>query len=193
MRFSATEEYGLRCLLVLARKGPGDRLSIPDIAEMEGISVPYASKLLSKLRKAGLVTTVRGRKGGFYIARPPDEICLLEVITGLGGPLIDPDHCLKRSGRLERCVHVSHCSVHDMLGGLAGYVAGFLGSTSLADIISGTLPPAANRAGSSATFVNLETLMETPAPNTEGVKKNAANTTTKRQGTVKHARSESSL
>ena len=193
MRFSATEEYGLRCLLVLARKGPGEKLSIPDIAEMEGISVPYASKLLSKLRKAGLVTTVRGRKGGFRIVRPPDEIYLLEVITGLGGPLIDPDHCLKRTGRLEQCVHSSHCSVHDMLGGLAGYVAVFLGSTSLADIISGSLPPVMNRADSSATFVNLETLMETPAPSTAGVKKSAANTTTKRQGTVKHARSESTL
>ncbi len=179
--------------MVLARKGPEGRLAIPDIAEMEGISVPYTSKLLSKLRKAGLVTTVRGRKGGFCIARPPDEIYLLEVIISLGGPLIDPDHCLKRTGQLEQCVHGSHCSVHDMLGGLAGYVAGFLGSTSLADIISGNLPPIASRAGSSATFVNLETLMETPAPNTAGMKKSAAKTTSKRQGALKHARSESSL
>jgi len=143
MRISATEEYGLRCLLQLARQGIDGQLSISDIAEAEGISVPYASKLLAMLRKAGLVTAERGRKGGFSISREPSEIDLHEVITILGGPLIDPDHCTKMSGQLDVCIHGGKCSVHDILGGLAGYVANFLAQTSLQDLIDGVVPDAA--------------------------------------------------
>ncbi|HOP08057.1 MAG TPA: Rrf2 family transcriptional regulator [candidate division Zixibacteria bacterium] len=142
MRVSATEEYGLRCLLTLARAGKGKQMSISDIAEAEGISVPYASKLLSMLRKTELVAAERGRNGGFWITRKPSEINLHEVIIGLGGPLIDPDHCSKMTGNQEKCVHGSKCSVHDVLGGLAGYVATFLMETTLQDLIDGIIPKA---------------------------------------------------
>ena len=117
MRMSATEEYGLRCLLVLARHGTDGQMSVADIAQ------------------AGLVTAVRGRKGGFCISREPSEINLLEVITKLGGPLLDPDHCTKRTGQLEQCIHSDNCSVHDILGSLAGQIAGFLAGTTLNDLI----------------------------------------------------------
>ncbi len=140
MRITATEEYGLRCLLVLGRGGPKAQHSIAEIAEAEGISIPYASKLLAMLRKAGLVTAVRGRKGGFSVAREADQINLLEVITALGGPLIDPDHCSKRTGQLDVCVHGEHCSVHDILGGLAGTVGQFLKATTLQNVIDGDTP-----------------------------------------------------
>ncbi|MDH3892115.1 MAG: Rrf2 family transcriptional regulator [candidate division Zixibacteria bacterium] len=135
MRISATEEYGLRCLLVLARQGLDGQMSIADIATAEGISVPYASKLLAKMRQAGLVKAVRGRKGGFCISKQPGQVNLLEVITVLGGPLLDPDHCTKRTGQLEECVHTDQCSVHDILGSLAGQIAGFLAGKTLADLV----------------------------------------------------------
>jgi len=135
LRISATEEYGLRCLLVLARQGLDGQMSIADIATAEGISVPYASKLLAKMRQAGLVKAVRGRKGGFCISKQPGQVNLLEVITVLGGPLLDPDHCTKRTGQLEECVHTDQCSVHDILGSLAGQIAGFLAGKTLADLV----------------------------------------------------------
>lgn len=137
MRITALEEYGLRCLLALARQGSGEQLSVTEIAEREGISVPYASKLLSILRKAGIVTAARGRSGGFTIARPLKEITLYEVLTTLGGPLIDPKHCEKHSGLLDECVHINNCSVQDVLGGLAGYIQEFLNDTSLHDMAFG--------------------------------------------------------
>ncbi|UCC45688.1 MAG: Rrf2 family transcriptional regulator [Candidatus Zixiibacteriota bacterium] len=137
MRITAVEEYGLRCLLNLARAGRGKQMSISEIAESEGLSVPYASKLLSILRKAGLVQAVRGRSGGFRIARDPGEIDLYEVLFALGGPLIDPDHCQKHSGQLDQCVHTEECSVQGVLGGLAGYVQSFLAGTSLQEIVDG--------------------------------------------------------
>jgi len=134
MRISAVEEYGLRCLLALARQGQGKQLSIPEIAEMEGLSVPYVSKLLAILRKAGLVTAERGRSGGFTIAQPLEQISIYEVLVALGGPLIDPAHCQKHTGQLDQCIHLDNCSVHDVLGGLAGYVKEFLSRTTLQDL-----------------------------------------------------------
>ena len=138
MRITAVEEYGLRCLLTLAGKGTSGQMSISEIAEKEGLSIPYASKLLGILRRAGLVVAARGRSGGFSIARDPKEIALYDILTALGGPLIDPNHCQKYSGQLNECVHISNCSVHDILGGLAGFVQDFLSKTSLHDILSGS-------------------------------------------------------
>lgn len=137
MRISALEEYGLRCLLSLAQIGVGRQLSIAEMAEKEGISVPYASKLLSILRGTGLVKAVRGRGGGFGIARPADQINLLEVITALGGPLIDSDHCHKFSGQLDTCVHTANCSVHYTLVGLSRLIGKFLSGVTLADVLNG--------------------------------------------------------
>ena len=149
MRISAIEEYGLRCLLALARKGPGKQLTIPEIAELEGLSVPYVTKLLSVLRRAGLVTSERGRSGGFTITRPLDQISLYEVLVSLGGPLIDPRHCQRHSGILDQCIHIENCSVQDVLGGLAGYIQEFLVDTTLQDLAfglpSGFVPGAGRR------------------------------------------------
>jgi len=136
MRITALEEYGLRCLLVLAGKGTSGQLSISEIAEMEGISVPYASKLLSIMRKADLVKALRGRGGGFRITRPPEQVSLLEVIMCLGGPLIDEDHCKRYSGQRDTCVRHGHCAVRHVLGGLACHISDYLESTSLADILN---------------------------------------------------------
>jgi Rrf2 family protein len=135
MRITAVEEYGLRCLLALAKEGTSNQLSISEIAAKEGLSVPYASKLLGILRKSGLVVAARGRSGGFSIARDPEKITMYEVLTSLGGPLIDPNHCQKYSGQHDECVHINNCSIHDVLGGLAGLVQDFLSRTTLRDVI----------------------------------------------------------
>lgn len=131
MRITAIEEYGLRCLLQLAHVGPEGQLSIAEIAERESLSVPYTSKLLAILRREGLVVAVRGRSGGFSIARPANEINLFDVMTALGGPLVDENYCKKFSGTAEVCVHLGDCAIHDVFGGLAGYVQRFLASTTL--------------------------------------------------------------
>ncbi len=143
MRISAQEEYGLRCLIALARRGRGRQMSIAEIAKAEGLSVPYASKLLSVLRRVGLVTAVRGRSGGFALARSPSEISLHQAITGLGGPLIDPDHCARYTGQLELCVHTGDCSVHGVLHSLAGFLNRLLEGMSLQDLIDKNASPGA--------------------------------------------------
>jgi Rrf2 family protein len=152
MRITAVEEYGLRCLLTLTRSGAGQQMSISKIADAEGLSVPYVSKLLALLRKAGLVTAVRGCGGGFSLGRDPREISLYDVLNCLGGPLMDPDHCERYAGQLDRCVHHQKCSVHDVLGGLASYVREFLADTSLEDLALGHTRGFVRRIGSEVTI-----------------------------------------
>ncbi len=138
MRISSLEEYGLRCLLAIGEQKPPGQMSIPEIAEQEGLSIPYTSKLMSILRRAGLVKAVRGRSGGFTLTRAPKDITLLDILTSLGGPLLDPDHCTKYSGQLDECVHMSDCNVHSVLGSLASFVGGMLARTSLQDMLDQT-------------------------------------------------------
>ncbi len=135
MRISSIEEYGLRCLLTLATQPEGIQLTIPEIAEKEGLSEPYVGKLLSILKKGNLIKSARGRNGGFTIAKPAGEITLLEAVTTLGGPLIEHDHCTKFTGVLQQCVHYDCCSVRYVLGGLVAYIGEFLSKTTLADIM----------------------------------------------------------
>ena len=136
MRINAIEEYGLRCLLALAKKGPEEQMTIPEIARDEGLSVSYVSKLLWTLRKAGLVKAERGRSGGFSLSREPEKISLYESLTALGGPLVDEKHCRKFTGQLDRCVHAGQCSIHHMLGSISGFIKTFLSRTSLKDLMA---------------------------------------------------------
>lgn len=135
MRVSSLEEYGLRCLLALATEPEGGQLTIPEIAQKEGLSEPYVGKILSLLKKGNLIKSARGRKGGFTIAKPANEVSLLEAVTTLGGPLIEHDHCNKYTGVLQQCVHYDCCSVRYVLGGLVAYIGEFLSKTTLADIM----------------------------------------------------------
>ena len=65
MKITAIEEYGLRCMILLARNNAP--MSLPEISDAEGLSIPYAAKLLGILRKADLVSAERGRNGGYRL------------------------------------------------------------------------------------------------------------------------------
>jgi Mn-dependent DtxR family transcriptional regulator len=70
MKLSTQEEYGLRCLLQLARAGDAASLTIAEMSEREGISSPNVAKIMRILRRAGLVRSTRGKAGGYYLSRP---------------------------------------------------------------------------------------------------------------------------
>src|SRR5947209_4051855 len=108
MKISSQEEYGLRCLMCLARAGDRLSLTIPEIAAAERLSVPYAAKILAVLRQAGLIESVRGRSGGYRLAATPAEITLGSVLMVLGEPLFDaPGYCERHAGSEAdgSCVH----------------------------------------------------------------------------------------
>ncbi len=91
MGFTLKSEYALRMLLILSKSyGKEKVLSINKILEKTGNSVPseFAEKILAVLRKRGIISTVRGRKGGYRLARPPEQITLADVIYSLEKPFI---------------------------------------------------------------------------------------------------------
>ncbi len=134
MKVTAQEEYGLRCMLQAASSTPGNPVTLSSIAASEGISVPYASKILNHLREAGLVESVRGRSGGYYITRPAAEINLSEILAALGGHIFESDYCDRFPGEEESCVHMGDCSIRSLWGTLEGIVDQVLRRTTLADL-----------------------------------------------------------
>ena len=88
MRISSKVEYGIRALLDLAlHRHQGPSLS-RDTAQRQGIPETYLNQLLLQLRHSGLVSSVRGPRGGHMLARPAEDITLLEIMEALEGPLV---------------------------------------------------------------------------------------------------------
>jgi Rrf2 family protein len=98
MKLSTQEEYGLRCLLQLARHGDSASLTISEMSQREGISAPNVAKILRLLRRASLLTSTRGKAGGYTLARSASEITVGEVLSALGGRLWDPAFCERHAG-----------------------------------------------------------------------------------------------
>ncbi|HQU81499.1 MAG TPA: Rrf2 family transcriptional regulator [Pyrinomonadaceae bacterium] len=134
MKISAQEEYGLRCLVQLANLSENEALTLPQIAEREGISVANAGKLMWLLNKAGFVSATRGTKGGYSLARPAEEIYLSEVIKVLEADEI-VNHCDSYKGILDGCVHKGGCGIRPVIVGLHEIVQNALSQITLAQIV----------------------------------------------------------
>jgi len=138
MKISSQEEYGLRCLLRLARADEAQSLTIPEIASAEGLSGPYAAKLLSVLRQAGLIESVRGRSGGYRLAGLPSDIHLGTVLMALGEPLFEePAFCQRHAGTEAEgnCVHHGDCSLRALWHTLEHWMRRALDQLTLADLL----------------------------------------------------------
>ena len=134
MKISAQEEYGLRCLVQLATLAEEESLTLPQIAEREGVSQANAGKLMWLLSKAGFVQSTRGTKGGYTLARPANKIYLNEVIKILDADEINT-HCESYTGVLEVCVHKGDCGIRPVIVGLHEIVNEALSNITLAQLV----------------------------------------------------------
>jgi Rrf2 family protein len=137
MKFSAQEEYGLRCLIQIARCK--DSLTIPEISRLEGLTPTHTAKLLMILRKEGFVMSTRGQSGGYTLSREAKDINVGEVLTALGGKLYDAEFCRKHSGTLDICTHAVDCSVRSLWQVIQHSVDDVLGKLSLADMLGSAI------------------------------------------------------
>jgi Rrf2 family protein len=137
MKITAQEEYGLRCLLRLAQAARGQSLTLPEIAASEGLSVAYAAKLLTVLRQAGLIDSVRGRAGGYRLAMPPEQIALGSLLLTLGEPLYDESSYCQRHAApgTDNCVHHGGCTLRGLWQTLDHWMRGTLNQVTLADLL----------------------------------------------------------
>lgn len=134
MKLTAKEEYGLRCLLQIARQ-PAAFATIDEIASREGLTSTYVAKLLRLMRKAGLVTSIRGRKGGFRLSHQADQIKLGTVLAALGGRLYWEGFCKSHRGRKLVCVHDTDCSIRSLWAAIDSLVQGTLSKMRLKDLL----------------------------------------------------------
>jgi Rrf2 family transcriptional regulator, cysteine metabolism repressor len=99
MMFSTKAEYGVRVMVELARRAGeegSDPVSLAEIAAHDGLPLAYLEHLVARLRKAGLVDSRRGSRGGYLLARQPGEITMAEVVEALEGS-IAPIECISES------------------------------------------------------------------------------------------------
>jgi Rrf2 family protein len=141
MLFSTKAEYGVRLMIELGRRPPGDGpIALSAVAEAETLPLSYLEHLVAKLREAGLVTSVRGAHGGYRLARPASEIEMLDVVQALEGP-IAPMECFNddmREGRVL-CSHESDgdraCATKLLWTRVHGGITKALAGTTLADLV----------------------------------------------------------
>ena len=115
MKFSAQEEYGLRCLLRIAKfYAVSKSLTIPEISRGEGISEHNAGKILRALRLGGFLESSRGQIGGYTLSRPPEQISIGDVLAALGGKLFDDKFCQTHAGITDICSNSIDCSVRSL-------------------------------------------------------------------------------
>ena len=135
MKISKQEEYGLRCVLQLARVGSGKAVSVTEIARWEGLSADYVTKLLVIFRKAGVVASVRGINGGYTLKREPSQISLGDVLRPLGGFFYPKDMCSEYPGKLQECSHLGGCGIRPVWVTLARQIYSTLNRMTLADLL----------------------------------------------------------
>ena len=134
MHVSATEDYGLRCLLQVAfHEGPRP-MNTPEIARREGLGPEYVALLMQRLRLGGLVTSTRGASGGYVLARPGSEISVWEVITVVGREFLPQEFCECHSGRRPNCVHLADCSIRAVWRTVEASLRKVLEGITLADL-----------------------------------------------------------
>ncbi len=131
-RFSTRGEYGLRALVDFALHPDESPIRVTDLAARQDIPPHYLEQLLSLLRKAGLVRSARGPRGGFELARPASEISLLEALTALEGDLILAD-CLESSANRD-CPYASACALRQVWQELSEALKGKLRAVSIAEL-----------------------------------------------------------
>lgn len=131
MRLTSFTDYSLRVLLHLAGHG-GELVTIQEISDLHGISKNHLMKVVSALSQAGFVSTVRGRKGGFHLARPAAAIHVGEVVR-----MTEADfhmaECFDPAGM--SCIMGAHCGLKRVLGRATDAYLGELDRHTLASLL----------------------------------------------------------
>ena len=110
MRITTLAEYGVICALHLARREPDGPVTGREIAERERLPVDYVEQILLRLRRAGIVRSTRGARGGYALARSAERISIRDVIEASESTTFDL-HCVTHPVEEERCSAAHACSI----------------------------------------------------------------------------------
>jgi Rrf2 family protein len=120
--YSTGVEYGIHCLIFLVgHHGDTREASVRDLAELQGVPLDYLAKIFTKLAKAKLVVATEGVRGGFKLARPSDEISVLDIVNAIDGQKLIFDcreirgRCAVFEGSAPAWALTGPCSVHAVM------------------------------------------------------------------------------
>ena len=132
MKLGTRGRYAVMALVDLAQCCDGQPVSLADIAERQEISLSYLEQLFAKLRRCGLVESVRGPGGGYRLARPREEVRIADIICAVDEPIravrCSPGAAIGCRGDRSRCL------THDLWEELSNQIHLYLSSVTLADV-----------------------------------------------------------
>ncbi|MFM9012199.1 MAG: RrF2 family transcriptional regulator [Gemmatimonadota bacterium] len=135
MRITTWAEYGLICALHLARRTDDGPVTGRDIAARERLPSDYVEQILLRLRRAGIVQSTRGAKGGYGLARPAEAITVREIIAA--AELVTFDlHCETHPLDAERCSQACDCSIRPVWVLLQKRIDEVLDGVRLSDLLA---------------------------------------------------------
>jgi Rrf2 family protein len=119
----------------IAREYPGQPVTIKEISNKQAVSVHYLEQILNKLRKAGLIRSVKGPGGGYLLNKGPEKISIASIVRELEGPVaitscLDPE---------EGCIRVDNCVTHLLWKALGEQIEAFLETITLKNLMSGDI------------------------------------------------------
>ena len=135
LRLSAKGQYGVRAMYEIARGYPGQPVTVKEIALNQDVSIHYLEQILNKLRKAGLVRSIRGPGGGYLLSKSPEKISIAAIVSELEGPVAITS-CLNPE---EGCVRVDNCVTYLLWKSLGEQIEAFLKTITLENLMSGDI------------------------------------------------------
>ena len=145
MRLSTKGRYAVMAMADLARRHSDAvrAVALADIATRQEISLSYLEQLFARLRRKGLVQSSRGPGGGYRLAREATQTSIADIVHAVDEPL-RATRCAERG---KGCMlKGERCLTHDLWADLGDRIEDYLGSVSLADVVSGRLAKTANAA-----------------------------------------------
>lgn len=131
MRLTSKGRYAVTAMLDVALHSQEGPVPLADISERQGISLSYLEQLFSRLRKNGLVASVRGPGGGYLLGKDADNIAVGAVITAVDES-VDATRCLGKEG----CQGGDRCLTHALWRDLSERISGFLNNITLAELVN---------------------------------------------------------
>lgn len=140
MKISTKGRYGLRAVIDIAIHGENEPVSLSDIAIRQDISISYLEQLIAKLKKAHIVTSVRGAKGGYSLAAPMNNISVGAILRALEGDL-SPVNCSEVTENGDPCKESGQCITKIVWRRINDSINNAVDNLMLSDLLKETIPP----------------------------------------------------
>jgi Rrf2 family iron-sulfur cluster assembly transcriptional regulator len=131
MELTRAGDYGIFGVIYLAKQPKGKIVSLTEVSKVENLPEKFLAKIFQNLTRSGLIISHRGARGGFSLARPPDQITVKELLESIQGPI----HFTKCLSELDDCDRKEICELRKIWKKAQDYCMKLLTQHTLADLI----------------------------------------------------------